>query len=83
MSGYDVIVIGVGGMGSAACHHLARRGARVLGLEQFEIGHDRGNSHGRTRIIRNAYYEHADAHRDRPNGGYDSRGRHQPGRRTA
>src|SRR5437764_9433714 len=55
---YDVIVIGVGGIGSAALFELARRGRRVLGLEQFALGHDRGSSHGRTRIIRTAYYEH-------------------------
>ncbi|MDR7555576.1 MAG: N-methyl-L-tryptophan oxidase [Armatimonadota bacterium] len=54
---YDVVVIGVGGMGSAAVYHLARRGARVLGLEQFDIPHDRGSSHGVTRIIRLAYFE--------------------------
>lgn len=54
---YDVIVVGVGGMGSAALCHLARRGARVLGLEQFEIPHDLGSSHGLTRIIRLAYWE--------------------------
>ena len=36
-SAYDVIVLGVGAMGSAACHQLARRGARVLGLEQFPL----------------------------------------------
>ena len=55
---YDVIVVGVGGMGSAALLHAARRGARVLGLEQFDISHDRGSSHGQTRIIRLAYWEH-------------------------
>ncbi len=55
---YHVIVIGVGGMGSAAIYHLARRGKRVLGLEQFDIPHDMGSSHGHTRIIRLAYYEH-------------------------
>jgi sarcosine oxidase len=55
---YDVIVVGVGGMGSAAVYHLARRGARVLGLEQFDIPHDRGSSHGVNRIIRLAYFEH-------------------------
>ena len=54
----DVIVLGLGGMGSAAAWQLARRGARVLGLEQFPLGHDRGSSHGHTRIIRQAYYEH-------------------------
>src|SRR3954463_12734220 len=55
---YDVIVLGAGGMGSAACFELARRGRRVLGLEQFALGHDRGSSHGHTRVIRTAYYEH-------------------------
>jgi sarcosine oxidase len=55
---YDVIVLGVGGMGSAACFELARRGRRVLGLEQFPLVHARGSSHGHTRIIRTAYYEH-------------------------
>jgi sarcosine oxidase len=55
---YDAIVVGLGGMGSAAAFELARRGRRVLGLEQFRPGHDRGSSHGRTRIIRQAYYEH-------------------------
>jgi len=54
---YDAIVVGVGGMGSAAVYHLARRGVRVLGLEQFDIPHDRGSSHGVTRIIRLAYFE--------------------------
>jgi sarcosine oxidase len=57
---YDAIVIGVGGMGSAAACELARRGRRVLALEQFSLGHDRGSSHGHTRIIRKAYYEHPD-----------------------
>src|SRR5690242_3233523 len=57
---YDVIVIGVGGMGSAACYHLARRNVRVLGLEQFDIPHNKGSSHGHTRMIRTAYFEHAD-----------------------
>ncbi len=45
-------------MGSAALFHVARRGRRVLGLERFDIPHDRGSSHGVTRIIRLAYYEH-------------------------
>jgi sarcosine oxidase len=54
---FDVIVLGVGGMGSAACFELARRGRRVLGLEQFSLAHDRGSSHGHTRIIRTAYAE--------------------------
>jgi sarcosine oxidase len=57
---FDVIVIGVGGMGSAAVFELARRGRRVLGLEQLPLGHDLGSSHGHTRIIRKAYYEDPD-----------------------
>lgn len=60
MSGYDAIVLGLGGMGSAASFHLARRGLRVLGLEQFTPAHDRGSSHGQTRICRKAYFEHPD-----------------------
>jgi sarcosine oxidase len=55
---YDAIVIGLGGMGSAAAFHLTRRGQRVLGLEQFGLLHERGSSHGLTRIIRLAYHEH-------------------------
>jgi sarcosine oxidase len=54
----DAIMIGLGGMGSAAAAHLAERGQRVLGLEQFQPGHDRGSSHGRSRVIRLAYFEH-------------------------
>jgi sarcosine oxidase len=54
---YDVIVIGVGSMGSSTCFHLANRGCRVLGLEQFEIGHELGSGHGVNRIIRLAYAE--------------------------
>ena len=54
---YDVIVVGLGGMGSAAAYHLAARGRRVLGLEHHEPGHDKGSSHGGSRIIRQAYFE--------------------------
>lgn len=57
---YDAIVIGIGAMGSAACWQLARAGRRVLGLEQFSLAHDRGSSHGQTRLIRRAYFEHPD-----------------------
>jgi sarcosine oxidase len=57
---YDVIVAGVGGMGSAAVWQLARRGKRVLGLEQFDIPHAMGSSHGVTRIIRLPYHESPD-----------------------
>jgi sarcosine oxidase len=55
---YDTIVVGVGAMGSAACHHLARRGRRVLGLEHYGVPNEMGSSHGVNRIIRLAYYEH-------------------------
>lgn len=53
----DVIVIGLGGMGSAAAYHLASRGQRVLGLERFTPAHDKGSSHGGSRIIRQSYFE--------------------------
>jgi sarcosine oxidase len=55
---YNAIVIGLGAMGSATLYHLARRGWRVLGLEQFMAGHKRGSSHGDSRIIRETYFEH-------------------------
>lgn len=55
---FNTIVVGVGGMGSATCYELAKRGRRVLGIEQYDIPHDLGSSHGYTRIIRLAYYEH-------------------------
>lgn len=58
METYDAIVVGVGGMGRAAVYHLARRGARVLGIEQYDIPHEQGSSHGVSRIIRLAYFEH-------------------------
>ena len=54
---YDVIVAGLGAMGSATAYHLARRGKRVLGLERFTPAHDQGSSHGQSRIIRQAYFE--------------------------
>jgi sarcosine oxidase len=57
---YDVIVLGLGAMGSASVYQLAKRGQRVLGLEQFKPVHDQGSSHGRSRIIRQAYMEHPD-----------------------
>ena len=56
-SGYDVIVVGLGGMGSAAAYHLAARGRRVLGLERHQPAHDQGSSHGGSRIIRQTYFE--------------------------
>lgn len=57
---FDVIVLGVGGFGSGAAYHLAQRGLRVLGLDRFGAVHDQGSSHGETRIIRKAYFEHPD-----------------------
>ena len=54
---YDVIVVGVGSMGSAAVHTLAARGLRVLGLESFGPAHDQGSAHGGSRIIRQSYFE--------------------------
>jgi len=57
---FDAIVIGLGGFGSSTLYELAKRGHRVLGIEQFEIGHAKGSSHGETRIIRRAYFEHPD-----------------------
>ncbi len=58
MANWDVIVLGLGGVGSAAAYHLASSKCRVLGLDQFAPVHDRGSSHGATRVIRQAYFEH-------------------------
>jgi sarcosine oxidase len=55
---YDVIVVGLGAMGSATACHIARRGMRMLGLDRFSPPHALGSSHGETRIIREAYFEH-------------------------
>lgn len=57
---FDCIVLGVGGFGSSTLYHLARAGLKVLGLDRFSVPHDRGSSHGETRIIRKAYFEHPD-----------------------
>ncbi len=57
---HDVIVVGLGAMGSAAAYQLVSRGTRVLGLEAFGRAHELGSSGGLTRIIRLAYFEHAD-----------------------
>jgi sarcosine oxidase len=54
---HDVAVIGLGGMGSAIAAHCAARGAAVVGVEQFERGHDLGSSAGKSRLIRKAYFE--------------------------
>jgi sarcosine oxidase len=55
---YDVVICGLGAMGSAALWQLARRGVRVLGIERHAPGHDLGSSHGLTRVIRLGYFEH-------------------------
>ena len=55
--GHDIAVVGLGGMGSAILAHCAARGASVIGLEQFGPVHDLGSSHGKTRMIRKAYFE--------------------------
>ena len=55
---FDCVVIGLGGMGSAALFELKKLGLHVMGLEQFTIPHERGSSHGLSRIIRLAYFEH-------------------------
>ncbi len=57
---FDVIVVGVGTMGSSTVYHLAKRGLKVLGLEQFDVPHARGAGHGHSRVIRMAYFEHPD-----------------------
>ena len=60
MKRFDTIVVGTGGIGTAAAYHLAARGVHVLGLDRFPLAHDRGSSHGQTRLIRQAYFEHPD-----------------------
>lgn len=58
MTKFDVVVVGLGAIGSAALYRLASRGRHVLGIERFVPGHDRGSSHGETRIFRLGYFEH-------------------------
>jgi sarcosine oxidase len=58
MTTFDVAVVGLGAMGSAAVASLAARGCRVVGIDRYAPGHDRGSSHGATRIIRLGYFEH-------------------------
>lgn len=60
MSHWQAIVVGVGGVGSASLYELSRRGLKVLGIDRFPVGHARGSSHGQTRVIRQAYFEHPD-----------------------
>ena len=54
---YDVIIIGLGAMGSAASYYLSKNGVKVLGLDTYEPPHKLGSSHGHTRVIREAYHE--------------------------
>jgi sarcosine oxidase len=58
MPSFDIAIIGLGVIGSAALAALARRGRRVVGIDRFAPGHDRGSSHGTTRVIRLGYFEH-------------------------
>ncbi len=57
---WDAIVVGLGGLGTVVSHDLAAAGLSTLGLDRFQPGHDRGSSHGATRVIRKAYFEHPD-----------------------
>ena len=59
-SAISCAVIGAGVIGAAAAYALARRGARVTLFDQHALGHDRGSSHGASRLFRTAYFEHAD-----------------------
>jgi sarcosine oxidase len=61
MKAIQAVVVGLGAMGGAALYHLARRGITVLAIDRFEVGHDRGSSHGATRIIRLGHFEHVSA----------------------
>ena len=56
----DAIIIGLGSMGSSSIYELAKSGIKVLGIEQFGIGHKKGSYSGATRIVRKAYFEHLD-----------------------
>ncbi|MGH7723190.1 MAG: N-methyl-L-tryptophan oxidase [Candidatus Dormibacteria bacterium] len=57
MEHFDVVVCGLGAMGAATVHHLAKRGVRVLGIDRFTPPHDRGSTHGATRVTRLAIGE--------------------------
>lgn len=60
MESYDIIVLGLGAMGSATARVLAKRGVRTCAIEQFGLAHEMGSSHGKLRVIRKAYFEHPD-----------------------
>src|SRR5580698_8158047 len=55
---YDIIIVGLGANGSSALYHLSRTGKKVLGIDRFQPPHNKGSSHGESRIIRQAYHEH-------------------------
>jgi len=57
---YDIIIIGLGSMGSAACYYASKSGLRILGLDQYNPPHFKGSHSGGSRIIRKAYFEHPD-----------------------
>ena len=54
---YDIIIVGLGANGSSALYHLSRTGKKVLGIDRFQPPHNKGSSHGESRIIRQAYHE--------------------------
>ena len=54
---YDVIIVGLGAMGSSSSYYLSKKGAKVLGLDIYRPPHELGSSHGHTRVIREAYHE--------------------------
>jgi len=60
MRRFDIVVVGMGGIGSSAAFHLASRGAQVLAIDPFPIAHAHGSSHGQTRLIRLASFEQPD-----------------------
>ncbi|MEM0955290.1 MAG: N-methyl-L-tryptophan oxidase [Pseudomonadota bacterium] len=60
MQHHDLIILGTGAVGSAAMFHATQQGMSCLGLDRFPAGHDRGSSHGESRLIRLSYFEHPD-----------------------
>ena len=58
MRTFDAIVVGTGGIGSSALFHLAELGLKCLGIDRYSVAHSKGSSHGETRAIRKAYFEH-------------------------
>ena len=60
MEKFDVVVVGCGGVGSSALYQLSKLGLKVAGIDQFSPPHNLGSTHGQTRVIRKAYFEHPD-----------------------